>query len=78
MIHGRAAGRKSGSKCPAFAEVDRSNFVRMKCLNGKMWLKQCHKLHKPPKFGNGNHTTHKNGDLGGSYDIVLPIGVDLL
>ena len=43
-----------------------------------MWLKQCHKLHKPPKFGNGNYTTHKNGDLGGSYDIVLPIGVDLL
>ena len=25
-------------------------------------------------FGNGNHTTHKNGELGdGANDIVLPI-----
>jgi hypothetical protein len=33
-----------------------------------MWLKQCHFYHS---FGNGKHTTYKNGDLGdGKHGIV--------
>ena len=40
---------------------------------GLIWVKQCH---EPARTGNGQHTPHKNGDLGddyGSFAHILPI-----
>ena len=38
------------------------------CQNPLLWLKQCHKT---PMTAHGNHTTFKNGDLGGWFIFVL-------
>ena len=53
--------------CIAFRSVVSIQWVVF-CINGLMWVKQCHFYHA----GNGNHTTYKNGEIGDGFPGFLP------